>query len=75
MALLYKQLGQLDEAVNHFLQATLLDPRSTKAAINLARLYFQQGRVELARDAFEQVRVRFPEYDSLATEYLQRLKP
>ena len=48
---------------------------SANPQINLARLYFQLGKGDLAREAFNRVIVSFPEHELLVRGYLAKIGP
>ena len=73
LGILSKQMADYDAALSHFQRATELDPTAAKPQVNLARLQFQLGKEELARQAFQHILVNFPEHGEIARLYLSRI--
>ena len=75
IGVLLKEDGEYDEAARHFRMAMDLDPMAANPQINLGRLYFQLGKGDLAREAFNRVLVNFPEHELLVRDYLEKIGP
>lgn len=50
----YQALGQPDKAKDAFIRALRLNVRSTHATLELARLYYQEGRYQMGWDYYKQ---------------------
>jgi len=57
LGLLYHERGDLDRAATELTAALAANPRFTRAALNLARVRYEQGRWAEARAGFERVLV------------------
>ena len=55
LSLVYKDLGEIDQAESVLLKALELKPDFTNAAYNLANLYMQSGQLNKGRDLLKQV--------------------
>ncbi len=53
---LYKRQGRLEDAIRCYQQAEKVTPQTSYPVINLAQLYFQQGKTDLAEAYFKRSR-------------------
>ena len=73
LGIVFIEAGRFEEALEQFQTTVELDPGSANALMNLAKLHFQLGNDKSARELFNRVRIKFPEYQMLALEYLEKL--
>ena len=57
-----EKAGRLDEAASHFVEATRLDPRHSRARCNLGNVRFEQGRLAEAIQAYDEALRIDPDY-------------
>ncbi len=58
----YRQLKQLDSAINAYLESVRLDPRFLKAHFNLGNTFKEQGKLEAAVEHYRKALALKPDY-------------
>ncbi len=63
-----QRAGRTDEALEHIEFAVEMDPKYAEAVLLMANLYKETGRIEKAREAYELVLRRRPDYPGVQAE-------